>query len=55
VRPEHPGELAEALLAVLRDAALAARLVAAGRERVRRYRWSETARRTLTLYRAALD
>jgi glycosyltransferase involved in cell wall biosynthesis len=55
VRPGSPKELAEALLAVLRDATLAARLADAGRERAGRYRWSETARRTLAVYRAALE
>jgi glycosyltransferase involved in cell wall biosynthesis len=54
VEPESPGELADAILAVLRDCALTARLVAAGNERVSRYRWSETARRTLAAYREAL-
>jgi glycosyltransferase involved in cell wall biosynthesis len=55
VRPASPNELAEALLAVLRDDGLAARLAIAGHERVGRYRWTETARQTLALYRAALE
>jgi glycosyltransferase involved in cell wall biosynthesis len=55
VRPSAPNELAEALLAVLRDEQLAARLVAAGRERNRLYRWPETARRTMDVYREALE
>jgi glycosyltransferase involved in cell wall biosynthesis len=55
VEPGSPTELAEGLLAVLNDGAFAARLIAAGRERARRYRWSESARRTLDVYRAALS
>lgn len=55
VAPKSPDELAEALLAVLRDSSLTARLVSAGHERVSRYRWSETARQTLAVYREALE
>jgi glycosyltransferase involved in cell wall biosynthesis len=55
VQPKSPEDLAEALLAVLRDGSLAARLVAAGHERVGCFRWSETARRTLAVYREALE
>jgi glycosyltransferase involved in cell wall biosynthesis len=55
VQPKSPVDLAEALLAVLRDRTLAARLAAAGRKRVGLYRWSETARRTLAVYREALE
>jgi glycosyltransferase involved in cell wall biosynthesis len=55
VRPASPDELAEALLAVLRDDGLAARLAAAGHERAGRYSWTETARQTLALYRTVLE
>jgi glycosyltransferase involved in cell wall biosynthesis len=55
VRSASPNELAEALLAVLQDDRLAARLATAGRERSARYRWSETAKRTVAVYRAALE
>ena len=55
VEPGSPTELAEGLLAVLNDGGLADRLIAAGRERARLYRWSESARRTLDVYRAALS
>jgi glycosyltransferase involved in cell wall biosynthesis len=55
VRPSAPNELADALLAVLRDEQLAARLAAAGHERNRLYRWSETARKTMAVYREALE
>jgi glycosyltransferase involved in cell wall biosynthesis len=55
VPPASPDELAEALLAVIQDKGLADRLAAAGRLRSSRYSWSETARRTLDVYRAALE
>jgi glycosyltransferase involved in cell wall biosynthesis len=54
VRPTSPDELAEALLAVIEDEGLAARLAAAGRERAGHYRWSDTARQTIAAYRAAV-
>jgi alpha-1,3-rhamnosyl/mannosyltransferase len=55
VRPENRDDLAEAVLTVLRDPSLRTRLVAAGRARLNRYRWPETARQTLAVYRAALE
>jgi glycosyltransferase involved in cell wall biosynthesis len=55
VQAGRPDELAEALLAVLRDGSLAARLATAGRERAGHYRWSEAARRTLDVYGEALE
>lgn len=55
VRPYSSTELAEALLAVLQDEQLAARLAAAGRERNGLYRWSETAKKTMEVYREALE
>jgi glycosyltransferase involved in cell wall biosynthesis len=54
VTPASPGELADALLAVLRDHTLAGDLREAGLKRAQRFRWSETARRTLEVYREAL-
>jgi glycosyltransferase involved in cell wall biosynthesis len=54
VDPESVDELAAGLGRVLGDRALAADLGARGRERSRRYSWTETARRTLDVYRAAI-
>lgn len=55
VRPCAPKELADALLAVLEDEQLAARLAAAGRERNRLYSWSETAKKTMDVYFEELE
>jgi alpha-1,3-rhamnosyl/mannosyltransferase len=46
VDPGRPGELSDALLAVLEDAALRERLIAAGLERAARYSWQRVARET---------
>jgi glycosyltransferase involved in cell wall biosynthesis len=52
--PDHaPQRLAEALLDLLRDDALATRLGAAGRAHASGFRWTETARMTLEVYRAS--
>ncbi len=52
--PEDPAAVAAAIDRILSDAALAARLKAAGRERSRRYTWAQAARATLESYRRAL-
>jgi glycosyltransferase involved in cell wall biosynthesis len=52
VAPGDPGELATGLAAVLDDAALAARLGAAGQQRAREFTWARTAERTLAVYAA---
>ncbi len=48
----EPGNLAEAIRAALADRE---RLVAAGLDRARLFSWDETARRTLAVYREALE
>lgn len=53
--PEQPRSIADAVEALLEDAALAARLRAAGLEQAGRFTWSETARATLGSYDAALE
>jgi glycosyltransferase involved in cell wall biosynthesis len=56
VRPGDASALANALLRVLDDSALRARLGAAGRSRVlERFTWRNTALRTVEHYHAALD
>jgi glycosyltransferase involved in cell wall biosynthesis len=47
-----PGELADALEAVLTDAVLRERLIARGRLRAGAFRWETVARRTLAVYEA---
>lgn len=54
VPPRVPQRLAEALLSVLGDDALAAELCKAGRKRVDAYSWEATARQTLDIYRELL-
>ncbi len=54
VDPESVDALTEAIRRVLTDESLAAELGRRGLERSRRFSWSETARRTLTVYREAL-
>ncbi len=51
VPPGDPAQLADGLVAVLRDGALAARLRAAGQLRARAYSWPVVAARTLDYYR----
>lgn len=50
VDPTDPDALAAALAAVLRDADLRQRLIAAGLERARAFSWQQTAERTLAVY-----
>jgi alpha-1,3-rhamnosyl/mannosyltransferase len=51
--PLRPADMAAALLDVLGDRELAARLIAAGRERARAFSWTATAERTLECYERA--
>jgi glycosyltransferase involved in cell wall biosynthesis len=53
VDPESPAAIAAAILAIAGDAALRARLAAAGRERAARFRWDEAARATAGVLRRA--
>jgi glycosyltransferase involved in cell wall biosynthesis len=56
VAPDDPGALADAIARLLDDAALRARLGAAGRERViSRFTWQVTAAGTAACYEALLD
>jgi glycosyltransferase involved in cell wall biosynthesis len=50
VDPGHPSALAEGILRVLEDELLRDRLIAAGRERVRQFSFTETARQTLAVF-----
>ena len=50
VDPAQPADIARGALAVIRDAGVRGGLVARGLERARRYRWEETARRTLAVF-----
>ena len=50
VDPTQPADIARAMLAVIRDAALRDDLVARGFARAGRYRWEEAARRTLAVF-----
>ena len=52
--PREPGQIADAVRRVLGDAGLAARLRAAGLERVREFTWERTARLTVESYERAL-
>jgi alpha-1,3-rhamnosyl/mannosyltransferase len=53
ITPGRPDELADALLAVLEDGALARELRRRGLDRARDFRWSQTAAATLCVYREA--
>lgn len=55
VPPRDPQALAEAILDVLGDSALAERLVRAGREVVQQYTWSSVGPRLLNAYARLLD
>lgn len=55
VEPGDIASLGREIAAILCDAGLAARMGAAGRERVARYSWDETARGTISAYRKALQ
>ena len=50
VDPTQPEDIATGILAVLHDPDLRRKLVARGGERARRYRWEDTARRTLAVF-----
>ena len=50
VNPAEPADIARGILALLRDDTLRATLIARGYERAARYRWEETARRTLAVF-----
>jgi glycosyltransferase involved in cell wall biosynthesis len=54
VDPLDPRAIASGLAAVLEDAALAARLRAAGPARAARFSWAETARRVVAVWREAV-
>jgi len=55
VDPENVDAIADAIARVLSDADLARDLGRRGLERSRRYSWSETAGRTLAVYREVVD
>jgi glycosyltransferase involved in cell wall biosynthesis len=55
VSPDNPLAWKEAAQALFRDDAMRHRLSEAGRERALRYSWDDCARRTLAIYRRALD
>ncbi len=48
--PNQPQEMAQVILQLLSDPTLAARLVAAGQENIKRFDWSQTARKTREIY-----
>ncbi len=52
--PRDAGAIGEAMLALVRDAALRARCIAAGLARARQLTWRESARQTAAVYRAVL-
>ena len=54
VDPLDTGAIGEAMLALVRDAALAARCVAAGRARAQELTWHATAMQTAAVYRSVL-
>ncbi|MGZ3473298.1 MAG: glycosyltransferase, partial [Polyangiales bacterium] len=54
VDPESDEAIAEALKKVANDPALAAKMRADGLERVKRFRWKNTAEDTLAIYREVL-
>jgi glycosyltransferase involved in cell wall biosynthesis len=51
VDEERPGHMLEAIRAVLEDDAFARELAARGLEQAKKFRWEETARKTLEVYR----
>jgi glycosyltransferase involved in cell wall biosynthesis len=53
--PEHPSEIARAMVHILDDPAEAARLRAAGRARAAIFTWAATARGTLNTYEQVLS
>ncbi len=52
--PDNPGEIADAILAVVRDPGRREALAAAGRARLGEFSWAKAARATLAVYREAL-
>ncbi|HEY0487930.1 MAG TPA: glycosyltransferase family 1 protein [Telluria sp.] len=54
VDPESTGDISAAMLALVRDDALRARCIAAGRRRAEQLTWRHTARQTAAVYRAVL-
>jgi glycosyltransferase involved in cell wall biosynthesis len=54
VPSRDPAQFVEALIALADDPATARALSARGRERARRFTWTETARRTAEVYRGLL-
>jgi glycosyltransferase involved in cell wall biosynthesis len=55
VDPMDEAAIADALIAVLRDDTLRARLIAAGAERVAQFSWERCARETLAVIEAMSD
>jgi len=55
VDPDDPTTIADACWRIVHDAALRARLQAAGQDQVKAFTWEETARRTLEVYRRVLN
>ena len=55
VDPLDTGALSEAMLALVRDAALRARCIEAGRARAAHLTWHETARQTAAVYHKLLS
>jgi glycosyltransferase involved in cell wall biosynthesis len=55
VDPASAGEIGAAMLALVRDEALRARCVAAGRRRAQQLTWRDTAMQTAAVYRAVLS
>jgi glycosyltransferase involved in cell wall biosynthesis len=52
--PRDPGDLIRAMRDVSRDETLRRRLIARGLERVKRYSWTDCAKKTLAVYRSAV-
>ncbi len=55
VDPANAGEIGAAMLALVRDDALRARCIAAGRARAAQLTWRETARQTAAVYHAVIS
>lgn len=55
VDPESTGDISAAMLALVRDDALRARCIEAGRRRAEQLTWRHTARQTAAVYRAVLS
>jgi glycogen synthase len=54
VEPNDPPSIAEAIVRLLSDGTLAARLAAKGREKAKAYNWESSAKRTVETYKAAI-